>query len=144
MDNNQYIIVIDLIESIKVNDLEKTKLNINLFNNSYNFKDNFGIYEILPVQTFAYTLDNGYNNESLYYMLDNINGLSVEDAEEIKWNLLINYLSNKPEEIKEFILEILKNNEWKKYPYKIYSLIRLASANQDYDSLILIKENLNN
>lgn len=140
------LIAIELIESIKKDDLEATKLNVDLFNNTFNFpnSENIGFYDVLPLSIFSYGLENHESNKSLYYTLDNIKGIPQEDVERIKWNLKVNSVDN-PDKIHEFISDMLSDeSKWINDDYKVYSLIRLISINQDYDSLILIKQKLLN
>ena len=140
------LIPIELIEAIKANDLETVKEKVELFNTTFKFpnEENIGFFDVLPLRIFAYTLEDGYTNQSLHYVLDNIIGISSKAVEEIKWNLKINTLKG-IDETKNFINYMLTNeNEWINKDYKIYSLIRLITINQDYDSLSIMKQKLLN
>lgn len=135
--------IIDLIIAIKENDLSATKIQVEYLNNNFNIDetDISSLNEML-----GFTDLNKHNiNDSFFYVLDNLKYL--QDVEQTKWKakvilLIIDYTtSQNSTKIQNFI----KNNlNQVNVAYQYNSLIRLCHIIQDYDTLLLLKDSLNN
>jgi hypothetical protein len=123
---------IDLLEAIKNNDLEKTINLVNWLN--LNFQPVEGLLTLNELISFHEILESlKKTNESFEYALYNLNG--IENKDEMLWHVTIMKLvqNSNEDEIKAFILSILKNEEVLKYQRG--ALVRLSVVIDDYDLL---------
>lgn len=129
MENKELILcALDILEAIKLNNIESIKPLIETFNTLISDNDdNVDVYSLLP----AGEIFDDYDNEAYKYFVFNIN---LPDLERLRWNLTIRDLGLKTEEATAFIIQTL--NDMDSLPeYVVASLIYLCVKINRYDLL---------
>ena len=131
---------IELLEAINNDDLATTITLVKLLNDNYKYVDGLlGLHELIPL-TEIINKTGGQPNESFLYTLNNLE--NIQNNEEIKWHLIITRLIIKQdkEEIKDFILQYIYNDESTLKNYQIGALVRLCVIIDDYELLADIRK----
>ena len=135
-ENEIFMVTLELLEAMRLDNLEETKNIVNYLNNNLDktqYLDSF-----IPFYTLYETNDQ---NESLIYAITNLRQLQKVD--QLKWNISINNLisNNNNNDILNFILKSLENID-NLTDYQLKSLIRLSVKIDRYDLLRQIRNNL--
>ena len=140
-------LIIDLILSIKENNLENTKKNVELLNNYPLWNE----YEDIQLHGLKYNLNSAlsigilaqqvHGNDSVMYAIDNLNHIFNRDK--IKWDLTIQKMEVYNEAIiRDFILNSIKDVNILQDEDKVSSLLHLAVIVGDNIIIKKIKNSL--
>lgn len=123
---NNEIKIIDLIIAIQDNNLDKAKELVKYLNNNFIIVDNeINLEELLGLFNKNFDI----NNETIDYVLDNLNYLNNIDF--LKWNRKISKLifNKNFDEIKQFVFSQLESLTYNISPTTLYqSLIKISAS----------------
>lgn len=137
--------LLSLITAIKDNNIEKTQNLVNIINeNEESFREiGVSIFDI--IDPYGLIADGNMKaNESLFYIIDNLNALSIlADKMKFEINLTLLLATNDNFKIEAEInrlKDLMQNTELQTYEY--VGLIKLANSVHDYDLLNEIRDKL--
>lgn len=137
--------LLSLITAIKDNNIEKTQNLVNIINeNEESFREiGVSIFDI--IDPYGLIVDGNMKaNESLFYVIDNLNALSIlADKMKFEINLTLLLATNDNFKIEAEInrlKDLMQNTELQTYEY--VGLIKLANSVHDYDLLNEIRDKL--
>lgn len=138
LDNEAMIKLIELIKAVEEDNLELTKELVKYFNEATNIKNVPNINEHFNLNNIKKYI----NNESFMYVINNTVGINKRTKWEFKITQLKN--NNNKDEIENFILDCLNNNQIELNNQYLASLIQLSTMINRYDLLNLISDKLKN
>lgn len=145
LKSNISINIIELIENISKDYLQNVKENINILNNlllELNLEDS--TFQSYNNYIIFDDLIKKYHNESLEYALKNF--INIDNKELLLWRFELTpiYKTMSYDTIDIFIEQCLnQGDENKKIPgYKFNDMIRLASLTNNFNKLILLKQQI--
>lgn len=144
MNENDIILkAISLLEAIQEDNIEEAKSLVNYLNTNFEPTEEFySLNVLIPLHSVIVHDNNG--NDTFLYVLNNLKYIDDVNYEQLKWNIYaINLLKKgKYEEIENFLLNLIENNDIKDYQMPI--LIQMCVTIDNYNLLKEIRVIFNN